>query len=614
MRKGFLAVVLAVALVFGALGLSGCAGTNPDEDYNYYESKYGLEGEIHVEPVTFFAVQKMCSEEGRWLLYVDNEDSGFAERLKEINDLAIAWDVEIYHFNPDLGGGYAADDAKAQVIDLTKDLSGSMAAGSHIEDMQKEMLIMLKLDTDTVPNHALFGIKGAKLTYSLPEGYYVKEVQEEGEYAYLGTHLHYFNAEGEDLTKKQLEIFDIKYPGRTYYHDYPWESWMSNIQELNMSRVYNNTVTMATSEDYAAAIRAIAQQKPSYQMFADEDGTYGPDCYVTSGIDTFNIYGDNRFHITGDFATATNDFTGEKQDVFRTVANYEQFAWLLDHHDGYFAVFFGGPWCPSTAAIAKITNDVAKEYGIDNIYFFDPRLDSGVVGDILATSAKWTQYEDGDVLTDVAYDENGEMLTKEENGVKYYAQLSVLHDEKIFDNLFSRNSDSSYMIKDVEFETEEEREEYEHFFYNGNFLYANFMDKYLPDYDSQWNDTFFWMDRTAANASDGTAWESSYSKLTVPGIMMFNGEGEDKAAEMISLAEAEYTWNDTQYEDNPAHIAWDEACRRVFETNPYAVKQAYTDGQAQEGADDDTGEGAAEGGAADGNSDGGTDDDIPEVC
>lgn len=638
MKKKLLTVFLAAVMVFGVFSLTACGnGANPDDDYNYYASKYGVEGELRIDGVTFFAVQKMCAENGKFLLYIDNEDAGFAERIKNINDLAKAWDVYIYHFNPDLGGGYAKDDAKAQCVDLTKDLSNSLASGSHIESMQKEMKIMLKLSTDVVPNHALFGIQGAPLTYNLPEGYYVKEVAEtDARYTHWGSHLHYFNAEGQDLTQRQLDIFDIKYPGRTYYQTYDWSTWMSNIAELNMTRAYNNKVTMATEADYAAAIRAIAQQKPSYQLFATEkDGkkVYGPECYETSGINTFNIYGDNRFHIVGDFDTATNDFTGEKQDVYQTVANYEQFAWLMDHNDGHFMVFFGGPWCPSTAAIAKYTNDLAKEYGIKKIYFFDPRLDSGVVGTLLATSARWAELGEDGKMENPIVGEDGNVIIKDgaeinerdangnvkyKSGTKYYSQLATLVDEKIFDNLFSRNSDSSYLIKDVNFASEDEKTEYEHFFYNGNFLYANFMDKYMPDYDSYWNDTYFYMDRTSANDANGQVWEKAYSKLTVPGIMMFDGGGGG-AAKCLDLAEAEFTWSDTKDPDSPQTRAWMEACRRVIKTNPYAsnaeylLQQATANANGTDSSNSNSNSASNSGSNASGGTSGGN-SSKPEVC
>ena len=51
----------------------------------------------------------MFTTAGAFLLYVDSEGEGAAARLGAINDLANEWDVTIYHFNPDLSGGYKAE-------------------------------------------------------------------------------------------------------------------------------------------------------------------------------------------------------------------------------------------------------------------------------------------------------------------------------------------------------------------------------------------------------------------------------------------------------------------------------------------------------------------------
>ena len=57
--------------------------------------------------------------------------------------------------------------------------------------------------------------------------------------------------------------------------------------------------------------------------------------------------------------------------------------------------------------------------------------------------------------------------------------------------------------------------------------------------------------------------------MCVPNIMMFNGEGEGKA-ELVALAEAEYTYANVNEEGNAQQIAWDKAVKAVFEANPYA--------------------------------------------
>jgi len=94
--------------------------------------------------------------------------------------------------------------------------------------------------------------------------------------------------------------------------------------------------------------------------------------------------------------------------------------------------------------------------------------------------------------------------------------------------------------------------------YNYSYLYATFLDTYLPTYASQWN--------IGVKLNIGG---KDYTKMCVPNIMMFNGEGEGKA-ELVALAEAEYTYANVNEEGNAQQIAWDKAVKAVFEANPYA--------------------------------------------
>ena len=107
MKKKLLTVLLAVVMVFGVFGLTACGGSNPDEEYNYYASRYEIEGDIHITAVTYLSVYKMMKTPGNYLLYVDTETSADAKTaFKAINKLANEWGVEIYHFNPVLSGGF----------------------------------------------------------------------------------------------------------------------------------------------------------------------------------------------------------------------------------------------------------------------------------------------------------------------------------------------------------------------------------------------------------------------------------------------------------------------------------------------------------------------------
>lgn len=63
--------------------------------------------------------------------------------------------------------------------------------------------------------------------------------------------------------------------------------------------------------------------------------------------------------------------------VYRTVS-YDQLIRLFES-DGTYMVLFGGSWCGNTQAVIGQINDVAKEYGVKEIYNFDWRVDGSKV-------------------------------------------------------------------------------------------------------------------------------------------------------------------------------------------------------------------------------------------
>ena len=62
--------------------------------------------------------------------------------------------------------------------------------------------------------------------------------------------------------------------------------------------------------------------------------------------------------------------------VFQHVT-YHELTRLLDSQGSY-VILFGGSWCPNTQAAIKFINQYAKQYNVDTIYMWDPRLDAGV--------------------------------------------------------------------------------------------------------------------------------------------------------------------------------------------------------------------------------------------
>ena len=621
MKRKLLTVLLAVVMVFGVFGLTAC-GSNKDADYNYYTSKYQIE-DVKIQAVTYQAVYKMFTTAGAFLLYVDSEGEGAAARLGAINDLANEWDVTIYHFNPDLAGGFAASAGSVPNI------LAANPASTQLKAIQDELVKASNAKLADLKDNALWGITGAESTVSGSA---------------------------------------VKYNGK-----------------LAKAVAYSAD---NDSEDYAAVL-ACSQKMPSF-------GDKAPvDQYLLSGIKTMNLFGDTRLHMYDD----RDALTEEKTDLYVTVANYGMFEDLLLNNEGYFPVFFGGTWCPNTQAIAKLTNDIAKDYGIEKIYFFDPRLDDGVRLDAVADGAivenktnitgnlntrntdaanQWKALTDGgkakeyltrlEVVDDAtagfvattkkAYSStqitafaNNAIIAKADNltnKAELVADIKATYTKKAWnaayglldyadeaayvasknikpaaDRVVVENYPDAQALKDAQLAAEAaekadiaaakaeykkvadqklalakeilkaaeikeadvtdaayvaavaadarftdaakaaceaaykaEKENYGH-------LYAAFLDSYIKDADGKAYASM-WNVGSALNIGSKV-----YTKMCVPNIMMFNGEGEG-AAILVALAEAEYTWANTSVEGNPQNVAWTTAVKAVFDANPYA--------------------------------------------
>lgn len=512
MKKKLLTLLLAVVMVFGVFGLTACgSGTNPDESYNYYSSKYEVEGEVKIEAVTFLGVQRMVTTSGKFVLYIDNESAGAKERFNKINKLANDWNITIHHFNPDLSGGYASDDTSKHTIDLTAALD-EVGTASQVKFMQDDLSKMIGKDATTL-NQKVIGISGAAATYSVPAGYTIVD-------------------EGAGYIIKDAEGNAV-YDSSAGRNQLPARGTLAAVK-------YNGKCTVAELDKGADAIRAVATKKPSYGNYT-EDGEIGPDGYNTSEIKAMNLFADGRLHMYSE--DGSDAYTEEKTDVYVTVANYGQFAELMSKNDGYFAVFFGGTWCPNTQAIAMLTNDLAKDYGISKIYFFDPRLDDGVrVGGL-------TRGEDED---------GNPIIVVSNNGGNPYGNLNTRSADATGDG------------------------------YNYNYLYARFLNEYLPTYQSQWN-----IGSKLSITSNGTA--KDYTKMCVPNMMMFNGEGEGKA-ELVGLAEAEYSYSNTSVEGSAENVEWTNAIKAIFDANPYALYNPIIEAPAT----DDSAAGGSTGGSTGG--------------
>lgn len=427
---------------------------NPDNEYNYYASRYAIEGEVKILPVTFLGVEKIFITEGDFLLYIDSEDVGADERFQVINTLAQEWNVTIHHFNPDLTGGFAAENTNAVEANIIKEFTDDTAKNSQLVDVQNYLTTISNKEATTFADHSLLAVRGREPTY-----------------------------------------------------------WVDNGDSLDVTVQYNGRI--AAENDYTAAVRsimAIALRKPSYASNASSSSSENPAAYNTSNIDVMNIYADSRFHMYDD------NYTAEKTDVYQTIANYQQFAWLLDNNDGKFAVLYGGIWCPNTQAIAKLTNDLARDYGIEKVYIFNHRLDDCIKLNVYA-----------------AYNNNGSI---EVSVTKNAAFLAV--------SLLTRSGDGDYAGQ-----------------FNWNYLYAQFLDSYLPDFESGWNNGVYYN-----ITSNGET--SQYTRICSPAVMLFDGSGFGKA-NLVGVVEAEYTYDQIYGGNSVAKDMWTEAIKELFDKNEYAA-------------------------------------------
>ena len=507
MKKKLLTVLLAVVMVFGVFSLTACgAGTNPDEEYNYYGTKYELDGDVKIEAATFQGVYKMFTTAGNFLLYVDSESDGAAARFQAINKLAQDWDVTIYHFNPDLTGGYDTT-VSANIIKALPET----VKGSNIVTVQDTLTAISKKEATEWTDNTLYGITGADSTTS----------------------------DGKTVT-------------------------------------YNGKIAGSASYDKGAlAIASVATRRPSYAQYGDPKNPV-PEMYNTGNINTMNLFADNRLHMYND--DGTDAFLDEKTDVYVTVANYEMFAHLMDNNEGYFAVFFGGTWCPNTQAIAMLTNDLAKDYGISKIYMFDPRLDNGTKIDA-ASKTEVDGAETNVIVENSAYlASNLNTRNSDIAALTIASAKGILDDVKvtyaesatidqlaqlILDNktkvaAYEENGKKPYEAYGAFTSLDQVKEKLDGGRYNYAHVYAKFLNEYLPEYESEWNYNV-----------EFTIGGKQYTKMCVPNMMMFNGEDEGKA-ELVGLAEAEYTYANTSVEGNPQNVEWTNAIKAIFDQNPYA--------------------------------------------
>ena len=594
MKKKLLTVLLAVVMVFGVFSLTACgAKENPADDYNYYRSVYSSlkdEEDIRIHSMVFMQLTMMLRTPGQYLIYTGGAwDSKAQANIKAVNDIAKAYDVQVYNLDLKLDGGLSE---KFTGADLTKYGSEEFKGGSTVN--YKDGIYVNSADNrlaDAVPNTADEGEpsnakpadpskstvsnKVAAIRVALqqylgtykshgltpPEGLQDNDIPEAalisldvtGTPATTTSDLYeVWDAKANDrkgayvavqLTEKQLATAEpATNPLAAFKVDF---TGIENAPENITGKVdvfvteggassTSYTVTVkegaigSNSKDLEKVVQSIALTVPSFGSQIQSGGDHGTGPYDASGfdasvIDSFDYFGDYRLHMAGDYDTATDGFLEGTGSVYEVITLHEFIDILKNVKEGDFNVFFGGAWCPNTQSIAKITSEMAQDYGINRIFFFDPNLDGSA-----------SVYLDGQSVST-----GMNIRTSNQEAVKSGkpSVSAVDQSNMTFSGLYA------YLLDTIKAGGQE----------------------YTSYWNTQWKSDMLGKGNRYQLFINGEI----YTRMCVPNIMGFTGTSA--GAKLEIWKEAEYYWADTSVADSPVRIAWDNAIKEVFEANDYAV-------------------------------------------
>ena len=595
MKKKLLTVLLAVVMVFGVFSLTACGSDpNPADDYNYYRSVYSSlkdEEDIRIHSMVFMQLTMMLRTPGQYLIYTGGAwDSKAQANIKAVNDIAKAYDVQVYNLDLKLDGGLSETFTGA---DLTKYGSEEFKSGGAPVNY-KDGIYVNSADNrlaDAVPNTAEEGEpsnakpadpskstvsnKVAAIRVALqqylgtykshgltpPEGLQDNDIPEAalisldvtGTPATTTSDLYeVWDAKANDgkgayvavqLTEKQLATAEpATNPLAAFKVDF---TGIENAPENITGKVdvfvteggasstsYSVTVKEGAigsdSKGLEKVIQSIALTVPSFGSQIQSGGDHGTGPYDASGfdasvIDEFDYFGDYRLHMAGDYDTATDGFLEGSGSVYEVITLHEFIDILKNVKEGDFNVFFGGAWCPNTQSIAKITSEMAQDYGINRIFFFDPNLDGSA-----------SVYLDGQsVSTGMNIrTSNQEAVDEGKPSVSAVDQSNMT-----FSGLYA------YLLDTIKAGGQE----------------------YTSYWNTQWKSDMLGKGNRYQLFINGEI----YTRMCVPNIMGFTGTSA--GAKLEIWKEAEYYWADTSVADSPVRIAWDNAIKEVFEANDYAV-------------------------------------------
>lgn len=589
MKKKLLTVLLAVVMVFGVFSLTACGSDpNPADDYNYYRSVYSSlkdEEDIRIHSMVFMQLTMMLRTPGQYLIYTGGAwDSKAKANIKAVNDIAKAYDVQVYNLDLKLDGGLSETFSGA---DLTKYGSEEFKGGSTVN--YKDGIYVNSADNrlaDAVPNTAEEGEpsnakpadpskstvsnKVAAIRVALqqylgtykshgltpPEGLQDNDIPEaalisldvtaapatttsdlyevwdasanKGKGAYVAVKLSEKQLAEATAANNPLAAFRVTLDGTEGAENVTGPADVFVTEGGASSTSYKVTVKEGAigsdSKDLEKVVQSIALTVPSFGSQIQSGGDHGTGPYDASGfdasvIDEFDYFGDYRLHMAGDYDTATDGFLEGSGSVYEVITLHEFIDILKNMKEGDFNVFFGGAWCPNTQSIAKITSEMAQDYGIHRIFFFDPNLDGSA-----------SVYLDGQSVS------TG-MNIRTSNQATAAGASATDATNMTFSGLYG------YLLDTIKAGGQE----------------------YTSYWNTQWkSDMLGKGNRYQLFINDQT-----YTRMCVPNIMGFTGTSA--GAKLEIWKEAEYVWADTSVADSPVRIAWDNAIKEVFEANDYAV-------------------------------------------
>lgn len=594
MKKKLLTVLLAVVMVFGVFSLTACgAKENPADDYNYYRSVYSSlkdEEDIRIHSMVFMQLTMMLRTPGQYLIYTGGAwDSKAQANIKAVNDIAKAYDVQVYNLDLKLDGGLSE---KFTGADLTKYGSEEFKGGSTVNykdgiyvnsadnrladaipdsnpDDEEDDSVAADPSKSTVSNKvaairvALQQYLGTYKSHGLtpPEGLQDNDIPEaalisldvtgtpatttsdlyevwdasanKGKGAYVAVQLTEAQLATAEPATNPLAAFKVDFTGIENAPENITGKVDVFVTEGGASSTsYSVTVKEGAigsdSKGLEKVIQSIALTVPSFGSQIQSGGDHGTGPYDASGfdasvIDSFDYFGDYRLHMAGDYDTATDGFLEGTGSVYEVITLHEFIDILKNVKEGDFNVFFGGAWCPNTQSIAKITSEMAQDYGINRIFFFDPNLDGSA-----------SVYLDGQsVSTGMNIrTSNQEAVDEGKPSVSAVDQSNMT-----FSGLYA------YLLDTIKAGGQE----------------------YTSYWNTQWKSDMLGKGNRYQLFINGEI----YTRMCVPNIMGFTGT--DAGAKLEIWKEAEYYWADTSVADSPVRIAWDNAIKEVFEANDYAV-------------------------------------------